>query len=167
VKAAVLNAPKTPLSIEELTIDEPIAGEALVRVVAAGVCHSDLHFIEGTYPGRLPMVLGHEVAGVVEKVGPGVTHVKAGDRVIMGFVQPCGHCKYCDAGRPNLCQTRTTARAADRPILKRGDRRERHGKHRLRAVSVTPATGLVRCDGIGLDVAALVGCSVMTGTALW
>lgn len=166
MKAAVLNAPKTPLAIEELTIDEPIAGEALVRVVAAGVCHSDLHFIEGTYPGRLPMVLGHEVAGVVEKVGPGVTHVKAGDRVIMGFVQPCGHCKYCDAGRPNLCQTRTTARPADRPILKRGDQAVSGmaGTAGFAQQSVMPATGLVQVpDGIGLDVAALVGCSVMTG----
>jgi len=166
VKAAVLNAPKTPLAIEELTIDEPIAGEALVRVVAAGVCHSDLHFIEGTYPGRLPMVLGHEVAGVVEQVGPGVTHVRAGDRVIMGFVQPCGHCKYCDAGRPNLCQTRTTARPADRPILKRGDQAVSGmaGTAGFAQQSVMPATGLVKVpDGIGLDVAALVGCSVMTG----
>ncbi|RJQ08417.1 MAG: Zn-dependent alcohol dehydrogenase [Dehalococcoidia bacterium] len=166
MKAAVLNAPKTPLAIEELTIDEPIAGEALVRVVAAGVCHSDLHFIEGTYPGRLPMVLGHEVAGVVEQVGPGVTHVRAGDRVIMGFVQPCGHCKYCDAGRPNLCQTRTTARPADRPILKRGDQAVSGmaGTAGFAQQSVMPATGLVKVpDGIGLDVAALVGCSVMTG----
>ena len=166
MKAAVLNAPKTPLTIEDLTIDEPIAGEALVRVVAAGVCHSDLHFIEGTYPGRLPMVLGHEVAGVVEKVGPGVTHVQAGDRVIMGFVQPCGHCKYCDGGHPNLCQTKTTARAADRPILKRGDQAVSGmaGTAGFAQYSVTPATGLMKVpDGIGLDVAALVGCSVMTG----
>ncbi len=166
MKAAVLNAPKTPLVIEELTIDEPIAGEALVRVVAAGVCHSDLHFIEGTYPGRLPMVLGHEVAGVIEKVGPGVTHVKAGDRVIMGFVQPCGHCKYCDSGHPNLCQTKTTARPADRPILKRGDTpvSGMAGTAGFAQYSVTPATGLIKVpDGIGLDVAALVGCSVMTG----
>ena len=166
MKAAVLNAPKTPLAIEELAIDEPIAGEALVRVVAAGVCHSDLHFIEGTYPGRLPMVLGHEVAGVVEQVGPGVTQVKPGDRVIMGFVQPCGHCRYCDAGRPNLCQTRTTSRPADRPILKRGDQAVSGmaGTAGFAQRSVMPATGLVQVpDGIGLDVAALVGCSVMTG----
>ena len=86
MKAAVLNGPKTPLEMTELTIDEPRAGEALVRVVVAGVCHSDLHFIEGTYPGQYPMVLGHEVAGIVEELGPGVTNVAKGDRVIMGFV---------------------------------------------------------------------------------
>src|SRR4030081_3873333 len=88
VRAAFLNEVRAPLVIEDITIDEPIAGEALVRIVATGVCHSDLHFIEGTYPARLPTVLGHEVAGVVEKVGPGVTNVQPGDRVIVGFVQP-------------------------------------------------------------------------------
>lgn len=81
MRAAVLNEVRTPLAIEELTIDDPGAGEALVRVVAAGVCHSDLHFIEGTYPARLPTVLGHEVAGVVEQVGAGVTNVVAVVRV--------------------------------------------------------------------------------------
>ncbi|MBI1299080.1 alcohol dehydrogenase catalytic domain-containing protein [bacterium] len=75
MRAAVLSEINIPMTIEDLTFGEPIAGEALVRVITAGVCHSDLHFIEGTYKRSLPMVLGHEVAGVVEAVGPGVTNV--------------------------------------------------------------------------------------------
>lgn len=166
MRAAVLNEVRTPLAIEELTIDDPGAGEALVRVVAAGVCHSDLHFIEGTYPARLPTVLGHEVAGVVEQVGAGVTNVVAGDRVILGFVQPCGHCDYCQSGRPNLCQTRTTARSWRTPTLRRGDTPVTAMRNigGFAEYSVTPAAGLLKVpDDVGLDIAALVGCSVMTG----
>ncbi|MDA0351272.1 MAG: Zn-dependent alcohol dehydrogenase [Chloroflexi bacterium] len=166
MQAALLNAPRTPLEMADLTIDEPGAGEALVRVVVAGVCHSDLHFIEGTYPGRYPMVLGHEVAGIVEGVGPGVTNVTRGDRVIMGFVQPCGHCGFCDSGRPNLCSTSTTARRPDQPALKLGDQAvsQMANVGGFAEQSVMPASGLLKIpDDIGLDVAALVGCSVMTG----
>jgi len=167
MKGAILSAPQTPLTIDELTIDEPAANEARVRVIAAGVCHSDLHFIEGTYPSRYPTVLGHEVSGVVESVGPGVTNVEAGDRVIIGFVQPCGHCSYCDSGRPNLCQTPTTARRGrENPAVRLGD----EGVAQMANVggfaeySLTPASGLVKIpDDIGFDIAALVGCSVMTG----
>ncbi len=166
MKAAVLNGPQTPLEMTDLTIDEPGAGEALVRVVTAGVCHSDLHFIEGTYPGRYPMVLGHEVAGIVEEVGPGVTNVVRGDRVIMGFVQPCGHCKFCDSGRPNLCSTSTTARRPDQPALTLGDTpvSQMANVGGFAEQSVMPASGLLKIpDDVSLDVAALVGCSVMTG----
>ncbi len=121
MRAAVLNEVRMPLAIEGVPVGEPLAGEALVRVIAAGVCHSDLHLIEGTYPARLPAILGHEVAGIVERVGPGVTTVQPGDRVILGFVQPCGHCSYCHSGHPNLCGTRTTTRGRDNPALKRGE----------------------------------------------
>ena len=88
MKAAVLNGPQTALSIEDLEVDSPGPTEAVVKVIAAGVCHSDLHFIEGTYPTQYPTVLGHEVAGVVSEVGTAVTNVSVGDRVIIGFVQP-------------------------------------------------------------------------------
>jgi len=166
MKAAVLNGPKTPLKMTELTIDEPRAGEALVRVVVAGVCHSDLHFIEGTYPGQYPMVLGHEVAGIVEEVGPGVTNVVKGNRVIMSFVQPCGHCAFCDSGRPNLCSTQTTARPRGESALKLGAQAvsQMANVGGFAEQSVMPASGLLKIpDDIGMDVAALVGCSVMTG----
>ena len=166
MKAAVLNEVRAPLALEDLEIDEPTHGEALVRVIAAGVCHSDLHFIEGTYPTRLPTVLGHEVAGVVEQIGEGVTNVVPGDRVILGFVQPCGFCERCQGGRPNLCTRPTRTRDDSNPALKRGDETVTAMTNvgGFAEMSLTPATGLVKVpDEVGLDVAALVGCSVMTG----
>ena len=166
MKAAVLNEVRAPLDLEDLEIDQPTHGEALVRVIAAGVCHSDLHFIEGTYPTRLPTVLGHEVAGVVEQIGEGVTSVVPGDRVILGFVQPCGFCERCQGGRPNLCTRPTRTRDDSNPALKRGDETVTAMTNvgGFAEMSLTPATGLVKVpDEVGLDVAALVGCSVMTG----
>jgi S-(hydroxymethyl)glutathione dehydrogenase / alcohol dehydrogenase len=137
-----------------------------VRVAYAGVCHSDLHFIDGIYPGRYPMVLGHEVSGVVEAVGPGVTSAEPGDRVIMAFIQPCGHCKYCDSGRQHLCATRTSTRPADQPALRRGDEpvTQMANTGGFAQYSITQATGLIPVpDDVGLDIAALIGCSVTTG----
>ena len=168
MKAAVLSAAETPLVIEEIIIDDPLAGEALVRIVAAGVCHSDLHFIEGTYRARYPHILGHEVAGVVEQVGAGVTNVAAGDRVILGFVQPCGHCSFCDSGRPSLCSTPATAsRPADRPARTRLDGTPVSAMTNIGGFAeyaITPANGLIKVPAdVSLDIAALVGCSVTTG----
>jgi S-(hydroxymethyl)glutathione dehydrogenase/alcohol dehydrogenase len=166
MRAAVLNEVRSPLAIEELAIDEPGYGEALVRVIAAGACHSDLHFMEGTYPTRMPAVLGHEVAGVVEQIGPGVTNVGPGDRVIIGFVQPCGHCGNCQSGRPNICERPMRTRGRDNPAVRRGDDAVATMANvgGFAEYSLTPATGLVRVpDDVGLDIAALVGCSVMTG----
>lgn len=167
MKAAVLTAAREPLAIEDINIDEPRAGEALVRVIAAGVCHSDLHFIEGTYPTRTPHILGHEVAGVVERVGEGVSNVQPGDRVILGFVQPCGHCSFCDSGRPSLCQTPTSTRPADAPARTRTDGTPVSAMTNVGGFaeySITPAVGLVKVPAdVSLDIAALVGCSVMTG----
>ncbi len=167
MRAAVLNEARTPLTIDELEIDDPVAGEALVRVIATGVCHSDLHFIEGTYPTRMPAVLGHEVAGVVESVGAGVTNVAAGDRVIVPFVQPCGHCEYCQSGRPNLCRLGGGTRdVREHPPLMRGDEAVTAMTNvgGFAEMSLTPAGGLLKIpDDVGLDVASLVGCSVMTG----
>ncbi|MDP6606453.1 MAG: Zn-dependent alcohol dehydrogenase [Dehalococcoidia bacterium] len=167
MRAAVLNEARSPMTIDELTVADPGPGEALVKVIAAGVCHSDLHFIEGTYPARMPTVLGHEVAGVVQEVGPGVTNVQAGNRVIIGFVQPCGHCEFCDAGRPNLCAVGGGVRdLRNDPALLRGDDpvTAMTNVGGFAELSLTPASGLLKIpDAVGMDVAALVGCSVMTG----
>ena len=166
MKAAVLNEAKKPMTIDEVELDSPVAGEAKVRVVAAGVCHSDLHFIDGVYPTRFPTILGHEVAGVVEEVGPGVTNVVPGDRVILGFVQPCGTCRFCAEGRPAICQTPIRTRSSSNPA------RTRNGEPvnamtnvgGFAEYSITPAAGLVKVpDDVSLDIAALVGCSVTTG----
>ena len=103
VKAAVLYEANTPLVVEELDLDDPKEGEVLVRLSSAGVCHSDYHVMKGEWNPPLPMVLGHEAAGVVERVGPGVTMSKPGDHVILNFRPNCGWCKYCTVGRPVLC----------------------------------------------------------------
>ena len=106
IRAAVLREYRTPLEVCELELDPPRDGELLVRVAAAGVCHSDLHLADGHIgAGRHPMVLGHEGAGVVEAVGAGVTHVAPGDPVSFCLVPPCGACAACSAGRRNLCET--------------------------------------------------------------
>ena len=106
MRAAVLREPGAPRRVETILLDPPRAGEVLVRVAAAGVCHSDLHLADGELgDGRWPIVLGHEGAGVVEAVGPASTHVAPGDRVAFCFVPSCGRCPQCRAGRTNLCET--------------------------------------------------------------
>jgi Zn-dependent alcohol dehydrogenase len=106
IRAAVLLAPGSPLEVVELELDPPGPGELLVRIAAAGVCHTDLHVADGHLgEGRAPIVLGHEGAGVVEAVGTGVTHVRAGEPVAFCFVPACGSCTACAAGRRNLCET--------------------------------------------------------------
>ena len=105
MKAAVLHAAGQPLTIEDVQIDKPKRREVLIRTAAAGLCHSDLHFIEGKYPTPVPAVLGHESAGVVEAVGEDVTYVKPGDHVISCLSLFCGHCEYCLTGQMSLCAT--------------------------------------------------------------
>ena len=105
MKAAVLHAPRQPMTIEDVAIAKPKRREVLVRTAAAGLCHSDLHFIEGAYPTPVPVVLGHESAGVVEEVGEDVTYVKPGDHVISCLSVFCGHCEFCLSGHLSICQT--------------------------------------------------------------
>ena len=121
IKAAVLNAmgmqppyaESKPLSIESVELDPPGHGEVLVKIAAAGLCHSDLSVINGDRPRPMPMVLGHEAAGTVEELGPGVEDLKKGDHVVLIFVPSCGHCLPCAEGRPALCANR-----APRPTLR-------------------------------------------------
>ena len=168
-KAAVCYQPHAPLVVEELDIDAPKEGEVLVRVASAGVCHSDYHVMKGEWNPPLPMVLGHEGAGVVEAVGPGVTMSKPGDHVILNFRPNCGWCKYCASGRPVLCNGADTARW----MMFDGTSRLHKGSteyfHFARTAcfseyAVVPQSGAVpiRHD-MPLDKACLVGCSVMTG----
>ncbi|CAG0932335.1 partial NDMA-dependent alcohol dehydrogenase, partial [Planctomycetaceae bacterium] len=107
IQAAVLHAPNTTFSIETLTLDEPRAGEAQVKIAACGVCHSDYHLASGTTRHPMPVVCGHEGAGVVEAVGAGVTRVQPGDHVALSWTPDCGQCFYCLRGQPNLCETYT------------------------------------------------------------
>jgi len=173
VRAAVLHQAHTPLQVEEIRLEAPRASELLVRVAAAGVCHSDLHLAEGHIgEGRWPTVLGHEGAGVVEQTGPGVTHVAPGDRVAFCFVPSCGHCPECLAGRRNLCSTAddhsqagTLLDGTSRLSLPDG----RPLKH-FNFVScfaercVVPAgTAVPVPAALPLWQAALLGCAVVTG----
>jgi S-(hydroxymethyl)glutathione dehydrogenase/alcohol dehydrogenase len=158
-----------PLVIETIDLAEPQEREVLVRVAAAGVCHSDLHFMKGDWPMPLPAVLGHEGSAIVEKVGPGVTSVKPGDHCILVFAPNCGHCAYCTVGRPMLCNGH---RHPPGTMLDGTTRLSRSGEsvYHMAAVAcfaefaVIPEEQLLVIDGsIPLDRAALVGCSVTTG----
>ena len=101
--AAILHEVGKPLEIEEIEVDAPGPGEVLLRFTHAGLCHSDLHVMQGDIVGRLPMVLGHEGAGIVEDVGPGVTRVAPGDHVVCSFVPSCGWCHWCATGQQAIC----------------------------------------------------------------
>lgn len=166
MKAAVLYGPNK-LAVEEIQVEEPKAGEVLVKMAAAGVCHSDLHFIEGLWPYPAPFVMGHEGAGVVERVGPGVTLVAPGDHVILSWVAPCGLCRDCAAGRPYICKTGPVATMKDGTTrFYKGDQRIFHqtGVSSFAEYAVVHETAAIRIrTDAPLDRAALIGCGVMTG----
>ncbi len=168
MRAAVLESSPGHLSILEVSIDNPGPGEVLVRTVAAGLCHSDLHFMEALYPTPLPVVLGHESAGVVEAVGEGVTYVQKGDHVISCLSAYCGSCDYCLTGRLALCNNRA---ALERPAGS-PSRITMNGEHvhqfmRLSSFSeqmLVHEHALVKISkDMPLDRAALIGCGVTTG----
>jgi S-(hydroxymethyl)glutathione dehydrogenase / alcohol dehydrogenase len=168
VKAAVLVAPKQPLEIEELSISKPGPHEVLIRTAACGLCHSDLHFIEGAYPHPVPAVPGHEAAGVVEAVGSEVRTVKPGDHVVSCLSAFCGHCEFCVTGRMALCLGAETRRAqGDAPRITRGDGSPVNQMLNLSAFAeqmLIHEHACVRIDPeMPLDRAAVIGCAVTTG----
>jgi S-(hydroxymethyl)glutathione dehydrogenase/alcohol dehydrogenase len=167
--AAVLYEVKQPLVVEDVEVLEPGAHEVLVRWAANGVCHSDLHVITGDYPHPLPVILGHEAAGVVEAIGSGVESVKPGDHVCSSYIPSCGKCGYCISGQPTLCALR------DKPRWFMLDgtprfRRDGHGLHHFlqvsgyatRAVVLEESLIPIRHDA-PLDVVCLVSCGVLAG----
>ncbi len=165
-KAAVFNAVQEPLTIEEIDIATPIDREVLVRTAASGVCHSDLHFIEGLYPMPNRAVLGHEAAGVVEAVGPNVTEVVPGDHVIACLSVFCGHCDYCLTGRTHLCSQRPVRTREMPPRL------SQNGQMLTQFASIGSyaeqmllhENGIVKIDkDFPFAQAALIGCGVTTG----
>jgi Zn-dependent alcohol dehydrogenase len=170
VTAAVLYDVNKPYSIETVELDPPKHGEVLIKVGAAGVCRSDLHFQKGEAAIALPAVLGHEGSGTVQSVGEGVSMVKPGDRVILSFVPNCGHCHSCESGHPQLCDehARTTGRLFDntsRLHTLAGQDCTHMGKVACFAeYAVVPEMGCIPAPA-GLDFAqmALIGCSVTTG----
>ena len=174
LKASPVAAPyalSRPLSIEEVELAPPGPGEVLVRVRAAGLCHSDLSVIDGARPRPTPMVLGHEAAGEVVETGPGGSDLKPGDRVVMVFVPSCGHCAPCSEGRPALCEPGNAANGAGE-LLGGGRRLSAHGAPLNHHVGVSAFAdhavlsrrSLVRIEAdIPHEIAALFGCAVLTG----
>jgi S-(hydroxymethyl)glutathione dehydrogenase / alcohol dehydrogenase len=169
MKAAVCFEPNSRLEVVEVEQEAPRAGEARVKVMAAGVCHSDWHIMNGDWQVPLPMVLGHEAAGRVEEVGPGVGNVKAGDHVIFSFRPQCGRCLYCSIGRSILCDGHTSPRW----MLLDGTHRMHHkgkGINQMARIGtfaesvVCPAEMLVPMrKEMPWPQAALLGCCVPTG----
>ena len=167
MRAAVLRAVGEPLTIEDVDIDDPGPGEVLIRTAAVGVCHSDLHFIDGLHETGLPCVPGHESAGVVEAVGAGVRYLAPGDHVITCMSAFCGVCRNCTAGRPALCESKETWRAShEAPRLSQGGepfvQLYNLGSYAEKMLVHERACVKVR-DDMPLDRAALIGCAVMTG----
>ena len=167
MKAAVLREANTPLTIEEVQVDKPGRGEVLVRTAAAGVCHSDLHYVNGTYPMLFPVILGHEASGVVEAVGEGVNYVKPGDHVITCLSGFCGHCRHCLTGHTHRCGKKDLRRDKDQPArleLKSNRVTQFAGLSAFAEQMLIHENFLVRVTPeIPLDRAALIGCAVTTG----
>ncbi|MDE2436881.1 MAG: Zn-dependent alcohol dehydrogenase [Sphingomonadales bacterium] len=169
MKAAVLVAPNRPLEIWDLAISKPGPHEVLIRTVACGLCHSDLHFIEGTYPHPLPAVPGHEAAGIVEAVGSEVRTVKVGDAVVTCLSAFCGHCEFCVTGRMALCLGAETRRApgADPRLTRSDDGSPVNQMLNLSAFAEQMLVHEHACTAIDpempLDRASVIGCAVTTG----
>jgi S-(hydroxymethyl)glutathione dehydrogenase / alcohol dehydrogenase len=168
VKAAVLIEAGKPLQIEQINISNPGPHEVLIRTAACGLCHSDLHFIEGTYPHPLPAIPGHEAAGIVEAVGSEVRTVKVGDAVVTCLSAFCGHCEYCVTGRMSLCLGGETRRkAGETPRLTRPDGSMVNQMLNLSAYAEMMLIHEHACVAINpempLDKASVIGCAVTTG----
>ena len=165
-------AESRPLEIAEVELDPPGPGEVLLRMRAAGLCHSDLSVIDGNRPRPMPMVLGHEGAAVVEELGPGVTDLAVGDHVVTAFVPSCGHCGPCEQGRPALCEPGAAANGAGTLVsgarrLHRGaaDLNHHLGVSAFAEFATVSRNSVVRVDrSLGFAEAAVFGCAVITGT---
>jgi len=171
MRAAVLDAPGASLQIyDDIEAEAPHAGEVAVRVTHCGVCHSDLHLVDGSMPPMTPVVLGHEAAGVVEAVGAGVTRLVPGDHVVLTPCPPCGQCYWCLRGEFSICTNSMALATSTHPDG--GTRLSRGGAVVYRGLGVaafaeiviTQETGAVKIpDDVPLDVACVVGCAVQTG----
>ncbi len=179
IRAAVLEtmglarpyAESRPLRVQEVELAPPGPGEVLVRIAAAGLCHSDLSVIDGNRPRPLPMVLGHEAAGIVEEIGPGVDDLVRGDHVVLVFVPSCGNCLPCMEGRPALCEPGAAANGAGtllsgaRRLRRDGEAIHHHvGVSAFAEYATVSRRSLVKIEpDLPLEEAALFGCAVLTG----
>jgi len=170
VRAVVQREPGRPAHVEILELDEPREGEVRVRILASGVCHSDLHVRDGEWPRPMPVAMGHEGAGVIEAVGPGVTDRYAGQLVALSWLVPCGACRACRAGRVWACSDSPSfkhARPDGSTVLSDGDEGSVYSYCAIgtmaEATVVPVAAAVPLPDGVDPAVAALIGCCVSTG----
>lgn len=171
MRAAVMYGVNQPLVVEEVEIAEPGPGEVMVKMAAASVCHSDLHALDGGWPPQTPIVLGHEGAGTIEAVGPGVTRHRVGDPVSLSWTPGCERCRFCLVGRPNLCEKLAETVFAN--VMADGTTRMRKGAQEIYTFmgtasfgeyTVVSETGAVPIpEGTRPEIAAVVGCAVTTG----
>ncbi len=171
MRAAVLERVGEPLRVEEVPVPEPKVGEVLVRVAACGVCHTDLHVIKGEVAFPTPCVLGHEISGTVDALGPGVEGLRVGERVVASFIMPCGRCYYCLRGEEDLCErffsyNRLKGVLYDgttRLFRKDGSPLWMYSMGGLAEYAVVPATDVFPLpEGITLEAAAILGCALFT-----
>ncbi len=170
-RTGVLYHPGEAIRVEEVELDPPKDHEVQVRMVAAGICHSDYHIVVGDLPAYLPIALGHEGAGIVEEVGPGVTNCKPGDHVVLSFIPSCGQCYYCTRGHTNLCNMGAAILMGpqlDGTFRMHNAQGENVGQMCVISTfserSVVPDMSVVKvADYYPLDKAVLVGCGVPTG----
>jgi S-(hydroxymethyl)glutathione dehydrogenase/alcohol dehydrogenase len=168
MKAVVVDA-VNEYSVQEVSLDAPQVGEVMVDIKATGICRSDLSVINGKIPMELPAVIGHEGAGIVKALGPGVEHLQVGDHVVLSFIPHCGECFYCEHDQANLCSSKDAAGG----FMLDGTARVKRGNEDLRVMTqlgcmaescIAPAISCIKIDqDIPLASAALVGCGVMTG----
>jgi len=161
-----------PLHLEDVYLGKPLQDEVLVKIRAAGLCHSDLSVIDGSRPRPLPLVIGHEAAAEVVECGAVVTDLKAGDHVVFSFVPGCGHCMPCASGRPALCEPGAAANAKGELLsagvrLKNSDSQDLKyhlGVSAFAEYAIVSRRSLVKIDKeIPFEIAALFGCAVLTG----
>ncbi len=165
MKAAVCREHGKPLVIENLELDAPQAGEVRVRIAACAICHSDIIYMDGGWGGEVPAVYGHEAAGVVEEIGPGVSLVKPGDHVVVTLIRSCGHCYYCAQGDPHICETRFPL-DFNSPLHGDGGEKIVHGLRTgafAEQVVVDASQVVAIPDTVPLDSASLLACGVITG----
>ena len=172
MRAAVITSFNQPWELKTMADPRPSAGQVLIRIRAAGLCHSDLSIVNGDRPRPMPMVLGHEAAGVVEETGPGVTDLKRGDAVALVFVPSCGHCLPCLEGRPALCEPGAAANTAGTMVGGHRHLSRPDGSPLNHQVGVSCFAEYAVCNRGSLvkvtpdlpqDVAAVFGCAVLTG----
>jgi len=164
-------ADSRPVEVTEINLDPPGPGEVLVQIKAAGVCHSDLSVVNGNRKRPVPMVLGHEAAGIIAEIGPGVTSVKPGDHIVFIFAPSCGHCEPCLSGRPGICEPGTQANAEGRLLggsqrlsLNGAPINHQSGVSCFAEYAVASERSVIKIDdSLALDEAALFSCAVITG----